>query len=546
MSFPNGSGYTPTGVSFNHGASPDERSPKRQKMSPPAVPAFKTPQAPVQRKPPCAQPPKDGERQERTDINDLGDLLVSSGIDEKREEEFLSSSYHRNRQQLQGSDVRQQANLYSNQQILHQQQPNTFDLLSQNFSSIGQRPGNLGAPVKTQADVTRELEQKHRDAVREHNVRQQQHLHDPFLYGSNMRDRMQRVANEFNIKIPMTGLFDRISNNNIENKESMELKHKSDGGGSIQLEKAPSILQPGAPLEAVLCLLSLATRERIYGLTEDAYALARGRQIGSDGIVPDHLANLAVPAESHNHQQAQVNGNTPTTSRSQPSIHPPTDTIAEALAKVTRAERRAEELRLKKRADRRKHREAAAANAMTSTANGEALSPANGIGAPPSANGGTPALSGSVAPEPPKLTKKERERLAKQDVSEEVQMKQANTALSMALGGGKKKYSWLSGDKGGSSASSPGMGTSRSATPGVGGGTAKGSAAQASSDTLGTDGLPPEKFDRKYGVWREDGPNGKDVQMRDWVNVLDWDGKAKKTLTSAVIKLGRERLLDGE
>ena len=538
MSYPNGGGYTATSVSPPvHTMSTGERSPKRQKMSPPDLPTFKTPQMPAQRLPQTAQSgakQEEGQKTERTDINDLGDLLVSSGIDEKREEEFLSSSYHRARAQQQEQQTRPSSGPYGAQNLYHQtQQPSTFDLLSQNFSHIGQRPGNLGAPVKDEEEIAKELENKHRHALRDYNARQQQHLNDPFLYGNSMRAHLERIANDNGIKIPMTGLFDKISNK-VENKDTKTLKHKEEGGGSIQLEKAPSILNKGVPLDHIMSLISLATNERIRNLVEDAYGLARGRQLGSDGAVPEEWTDLAV--QSPEQASQLTNGHTPNKPKSQDKDD--IGSVARALARITRAERQAEELRLKKRAQRRARKDAAASNAAGTAMNGDSSSQAEGTNGSPA---GTANTAGLVAPEPPKMTKKERERLAKQDVSEEVQMKQANTALSMALGGGKKKYSWLSkgGSKGPSAASTPATATSRSGTPGTGSVGARPSTAQIDTNAVGKDGLPSERFDRKFGLWREDGPGGKDVQMRDWVNALEMDGREKKVLASALNKLGR-------
>ena len=481
---------------------------------------------------------------ERTDINDIGDLLVSSGIDEKREEEFLSSSYHRSRAQAQANQPRPQTSPFASQQNQQQQHqgPTNFDLMANNFSHIGQRPGNLGQPAKSEEEIAQELEQKHRDAVRAQAVKEQQHLNNPFLWGNSMRFRMEKIANDNGIKIPMQGLYDKIADKGLQDKQTKDLKHKEDGGGSIHLEKAPSLLNKGAPLESIMCLLSIAANERIKSMVEDAYALARNRQMNSDGVVPDEWAELELSPQDSQQQQQLPNGNTPHPPKPQ---KPPTyNAVAEVLAATAKADRQAEEARLKKRAERKARKEAATTNGSSAGVNGDVVASADGAAAA-SANGNTPGPSGLVAPEPPKMTKKERERAAKQDVNEETQMKQANSAIQMALGGGKKKYSWLTGgSKGGSTASTPGMGLSRSGTPGVGAGGAKGNTPQSSGGTLGKDGLPPEKFDRKYGVWREDGPGGKDVQLRDWINALEMDGREKKTYASALNKLGRERLLD--
>ena len=498
----------------------------------PAQRSFQQPQA----QQPGGKPAQQEEQEKRADISDIGDLLFGSGIDEKTEEEFMSQSYRKQQQTSNQTKPTQYG-----QQTYTQQQQTSFDLLSGNaFQSIGQRPGNLGPPVKTAEDVVDENEQKRQAEIHTYNERTQRPLEDPFLWGNSMRFRMERIANDNGIKIPMQGLFDKINNKPPETKDTKEMKHKEEGGGSIVAEKAPSILNKNVPLDGIMSLMSLATNERIRDLLEDAYALTRGRQMFLYGDAPVELVGLLTPPESRQLQQQLPNGN------AQPSSTPSTPmSVENALAQLSRAERQAEEARLKKRAERRARKEAAAANGGV-IVNGDTISQSDPLNPLSASSGNTPGPAGLIAPEGPKMTKKEREKLAKQDVSEEVQMKQANSALSMALGGGKKKYSWLTngGKGGGSGAGTPGLGSSRSGTPGLGGGRQTKVKMESDASPIGKDGLPNKELDRKYGVWREDGPGGKDVQLRDWVAALDFDGREKRTLATAMTKLGRERLFE--
>ena len=544
MSFPNGSeiyGSPPSSMAY--GGHPDEPAAKRQKMSPPAPPTFKTPQAPLHRKVAGQQQSKDGEKQERTDINDLGDLLVSSGIDEKREEEFLSNSYHRNRGQSQTSQAQPQIDRYGNQHSKSQPQPSSFDLLSQNFSSIGQRPDQLDISVKSEEDIARERERKHRDAVREYNTRLQHHLEDPFLFGNNMRLRIQTIGSEHGVNMPMNGLFDRINNAKSENPNNAKTPVE-ETKESVQ-ENAPSILNRGSPLDGILCVLSLAAHERIGGLLEDSFALARGRQVSSDGVVPEEFNDWVVPPEDTTDPQQQSLPNDDNSHQPKAFERSSTDDIAKDLSGFAQIDRQREERRRKRRADRRSLKENGHASATNPVINGESQPQPDSNGIAPPIPGSTSGPAGLVAPEPPKLTKKERERLAKQDVSEEVQLNNTNSAISMALGA-KRKYSWLNGGKKGSATNTPKLGTSRSATPGAGVSTPGSNATAAGTEKRVKNGDPSEKQDRTWGAWREDGPSGKGVQLRDWINILDWDRRALKTLYFAIGKLGHEQLLDNK
>ena len=136
------------------------------------------------------------------------------------------------------------------------------------------------------------------------------------------------------------------------------------------------------------------------------------------------------------------------------------------------------------------------------------------------------------------MTKKERERQAKMGQTEEVLHKNANTTAALQLGmgmGRKKKYSWLTGGAPAtpsnpykqSPKSTP---TSATANGSMGG---KNSAVGSGS---GTDKALQAR-DRKWGSWREDGIEGRGIQMRDWVVVLDKDGKEKKARQKSLLKL---------
>lgn len=137
------------------------------------------------------------------------------------------------------------------------------------------------------------------------------------------------------------------------------------------------------------------------------------------------------------------------------------------------------------------------------------------------------------------MTKKERDRLAKAGQTDEVLHKQSNATAALALGGlGGKKYSWMTG---GAAVSTPGSGIGTGA--GVGPGrinTAVGGANVIKTD-LGVTGHAQDRGliarDRRHGEWREDGPKGKGVQIRDWIESLETDGKEKKGLVKALSKL---------
>lgn len=468
---------------------------------------------------PAEKPIEPKEEQERhMGVEDLSDLVMTSGIDLKREEEILAASFQSARSFNSGQSSSNQSN---------------FDLLSSNsFGGIGSRGALSQQSDKSPEEVTYE---RHKRAAREYNKRHQTHLDNPFLAGHAMRVRMERICHDHGVKMNLEGLYDKKPPDRPTSIEGASMTGVGGNAASILAAKAPSILHRNVPLESILSLLSLATNERLRGLLEDAYGLARGRRVTSSGVVPVEWSDIATSVNGNAEPQqvtAPVTTSITGTSWDAPSetadasqrsketiAFPPKGTpLAKSLSNLTRAERQAEEARIKKRAAR-KARKAASANAS-----GDATL--------------TSGLLGEKAPEV-KMTKKEREKLAKQDVSEEVATRNANKTAALALGGGASKYSWMTGGAKSTPAKPGGLGASRSGTPGAGGG-----ASAARAGVVGKDGLPTVGSDRKYGVWKEEGAGGKDVQLRDWVNVLETDGRDRKTLCFAMSKLGKEALQD--
>lgn len=125
-----------------------------------------------------------------------------------------------------------------------------------------------------------------------------------------------------------------------------------------------------------------------------------------------------------------------------------------------------------------------------------------------------PATPGSVAPGPEKApTKKEQKKIAaqKHDASAE----SVNMTATKFLGGGKKKYSWMNASGGPGSPRTPARAT---------GGAPSTPASAATPKAVEKLALTPEPRS-KMGSWRESSEKGKDIQLRDWVEVLERDGR---------------------
>lgn len=139
-----------------------------------------------------------------------------------------------------------------------------------------------------------------------------------------------------------------------------------------------------------------------------------------------------------------------------------------------------------------------------------------------------PATPGSVAPEPEKApTKKEQKKIAaqKHDASAE----SVNMTTMKFLGGGKKKYSWMTGGAAGGSKTPVRASGGTSGTP----------ASAATPKPPENTNLTPEPR-TKMGTWREYSEKGKNIQIRDWAAVLERDGKEALALQHAYLKWKRD------
>lgn len=148
-----------------------------------------------------------------------------------------------------------------------------------------------------------------------------------------------------------------------------------------------------------------------------------------------------------------------------------------------------------------------------------------------------PGTPGSVAPESDKaMTKKEQKKNQALKVAEANSHANQNMTSSMFAGlGGKsglfgkskrKTYDWMNVGRGGSGASTP------TKTTGDGPKSMNG-IPQATPNNLA---LTTEGRNR-LGTWREDKEKGKNIQLRDWITVLERDGREAQPLQQAYLQL---------
>lgn len=477
--------------------------------------------------PPPPRPNK--EEKEEKGVDDVTDVMHGSGINLKDEENYLHTLY--TNQHSKDSFATQSSSFgsgtLSGGNSFNTLQGTSFD--GQNGN--GAFSGTLGQAA-SQDEIEKEAKRKREVAAREKAERDQHHLNNPFLLGNVLRLRMDKIARESGVRLDVNGLY-------LLQQPTEPTKVTTNGTNSEGIVRAGSKIDQSASFSDILSLVSLAAGERARGLLDEAHSLARARLYGDHNRVPPDLSDLAIaPGNERKEEVIQPENITGTEwdrlpdapggpedndTNDKDSTKPvPTisfqSKINETFRNIAEADRLAEQARIRKREARRKAAEAAAANDDGAAAEAEIAAAS--------------ATSAPAGPEQPKMTKKEQmkqQKEAKNAVEAQSSTTTNQTAAMMAMGKKGKKYSWMSGGP---------THTNRFAKPGATGG-GSGSASGGTSTPIkkeGAGGTPTANGEAddagmvKWGEFTED----KGVQMRDWVNVLERDGRERKALQKAM------------
>ncbi|KAI9781570.1 MAG: hypothetical protein M1816_002242 [Peltula sp. TS41687] len=496
-------------------------------------------------------PPSRPVVEKATDTAALTDVIAQSGIDIKDEEKYLTSYFSLDQESSQA----QASNYYGElKQYAHNNQNSSYGV-----GSINQPPG----PRKSVEEIA---QQQWRAVVRNRAESRCFHLNDPFLAGNSLRQRIDKAAVEAGkdtfqdlprnvskdspVYLPQDGL----SVEQLPAPPQPKVNTLSvTGPDGVSLTAVNGyFVEKNAPISEVLTLLSLAARERISALVEEAAVVAKRRQTGSHGVVPAEWKDIAIgnhsetavptpstagprdpdsaisPSTVNPRKRSFSNANNLPTPISNGAQTPAsTVTFPNELAKHLRGqasrELEVEEGRLNKRTRK-------SSNALITGNGGKGSTPST----PASASGG--GLLGErapEAPEPKKLTKKEQAKLQSARLDEAHQHRSANSTANRFMSGGasrfgkQKTYSWLNAG---------GSGTSTPTRPSLGGGLPGGGnidSRPATPDLIGLTGNEGQNL----GGWREDGQKGAGIHLRDWVRTLEMEQRSKMSILRGYAKL---------
>lgn len=278
---------------------------------------------------PPSRPPE-----KTTDAADLADILVSSGIDVKAEEAYLTttSGAPRSGPQMSGGGpaaaspaistpntpttaggngpgfqqrtpsmaMHNSSDIYpspSTTNPMQQQQQQRFPAKpSPSFpatqpiqSSLPTTPQSGSVPThpQTQAQAQHQLSERQRRD--NHAARREQYpMHSTYLQLGCVESRTKRRAQEQGLKVPTQGVY-----HPYPGRHSVPVEVAGPDGSTI-LQTGQTLVSNDSPFVDILSLISLACEERVRSVVEQAATLARNRQANSHGLVPETWKGVAV------------------------------------------------------------------------------------------------------------------------------------------------------------------------------------------------------------------------------------------------------------
>ncbi|KAL8946566.1 MAG: hypothetical protein Q9222_007051 [Ikaeria aurantiellina] len=234
-------------------------------------------------------PSKPVEKDRPTDMNELSDVLMGSGVDLKEEEAALlnrhnqDSSFH--------SNIGDSFHSTGSATVTHPEYKN-YNVYSQNVP--GGRDTFYGAGTLNQLAVPDQSKEEMAEVARKRGLRrkaemEQYHLNNPFLLTQKVNRTISTKARNERVQVPNAGLYHPQAQKEVQQIVCGPDKHER-----LVTLKGEDLLNHDAPLSDMLALISCAAEERLRSLIEDAASIAKNRQTGSHGIIPTQYLDIAA------------------------------------------------------------------------------------------------------------------------------------------------------------------------------------------------------------------------------------------------------------
>ncbi|KAK3071697.1 hypothetical protein LTR53_008163, partial [Teratosphaeriaceae sp. CCFEE 6253] len=395
--------------------------------------------------PPPPRPNKE-DKEERMNIDEIGDSLYGSGVSIKEEENYLLNAFSNRHAANDSFTSTQNGSSFNSSQTMSPRTSFTHHNQSASFGNPAAFAGTLGAP-QTEEQIEAEIKRKRAAAARSRNEALQHPMANQFLQTNGVRKRLMDIAAAQGVTVDTQGLWQRQKGMgpSLTNATAMMTSDGREGIVATVDSRPEFTASKGEHFEQVMSLLCVASGERMRGLVEDAFAVARARQLGDHGRVPSAFTDVAVgpgeavvesagqegvtgtpwdrPAEEPAGEQTTAANGVP---KERTTIAFPTPSpLQTALRSLAARDAAAETARLA----RRRARQAAAAAAAAS---------ADPSADPNAENSG--AENGAIAPVVEKVSKKEQARKEKEAKAASALHSQATTnATAAQFAIGRKK-----------------------------------------------------------------------------------------------------------
>jgi hypothetical protein len=233
-------------------------------------------------------PPSKPADRSREDGVDMMDVLGGTGVDIREEEQYMYQSFN---SQQSGS----QSGTISSGHSFTQFPP------GDEISFYGAGPANA-APELVNGKSQEEYEKKAadkawHDAARNISASRSREVGNPFLNTILLQHKIGAIVQDHGLSLH-TGLGNTIGNMTLPESFSQSTVKVQTAVGPNGAFTATNgqFLSPDTQLVDQVALMSLATKHRMRSFIEEAAKLAKGRQTGSHGIIPDEWADAAATA----------------------------------------------------------------------------------------------------------------------------------------------------------------------------------------------------------------------------------------------------------
>ena len=240
-------------------------------------------------------PPSKPADKPKEDGIDPMDVLGGTGIDLREEEQYTFQMYNNSFNSQQSGS---QSGTISSGHSFTQFPP------GDDGSFYGAGPANATAEATTAKSqdeyLSKAADKAWNDAARNLAISRQRELNNPFLLVGNVHMRMDKIAKENGItlkKDPHNGTMGTMKLPGDFSNPTVKMQTAVGPNGAL-VATTGTFISAESLLVDQLALMSIATKNRLRILLEDATRLAKGRQTGSHGVIPDEWAEVAAPTNT--------------------------------------------------------------------------------------------------------------------------------------------------------------------------------------------------------------------------------------------------------